>query len=377
MGTAVKTSAGPILKELQELSKWDLLLLEEVNVLLKVPRQHNMYTFDMKNVDSSKGYTCLLAKSSSDDAKLWQELGHLIFKNLNTLVKGNLVEGYLPEFHQKDHTCVACQKKATQASCKAKIETDILTHPYTLAMELIGPTSVRSITSNYCLVITDKLYKVLLGIFLAKKDVTRLRRMQTSTSLTGATRKAAVSEKLAKKKTHSHKQPSSTLISKSVVDELCTFRKILDAQGLKHLGQYLQLALPVTKSFNTGSDNLTTVVKSAVTPYGKQRAPLAQDEGGIQQLVAAKISWKEVNLRHCKKQTIVATSTTEAEYVAAASCCGQVLWLQNQLLDYGFNFMNTIIHIDNQSTICIIKNPVYHSKTKHIEIRHHFIRDLL
>nr|GFD30735.1 putative ribonuclease H-like domain-containing protein [Tanacetum cinerariifolium] len=43
----------------------------------------------------------------------------------------------------------------------------------------------------------------------------------------------------------------------------------------------------------------------------------------------------------CKKQTIVATSTTEAEYVAAASFCGQVLWIQNQLLDYGYNFMNT------------------------------------
>ncbi|GKF72215.1 hypothetical protein Tco_0208329 [Tanacetum coccineum] len=69
------------------------------------------------------------------------------------------------------------------------------------------------------------------------------------------------------------------------------------------------------------------------------------------------------------------TSTTEAEYVAAANCCGQVLWVQNQLLDYGFNFMNTKIHIDNESTICIVKNPVYHSKTKHIEIRHHFIRD--
>ncbi|GJQ94955.1 putative ribonuclease H-like domain-containing protein [Tanacetum coccineum] len=81
------------------------------------------------------------------------------------------------------------------------------------------------------------------------------------------------------------------------------------------------------------------------------------------------ISWQ------CKKQTIVATSTTEAEYVAAASCCGQVLWIQNQMLDYGFNFMNTTIHIDNESTICIVKNPVYHSKTKHIEIRHHFIRD--
>ncbi|GJY84611.1 hypothetical protein Tco_0498637, partial [Tanacetum coccineum] len=77
----------------------------------------------------------------------------------------------------------------------------------------------------------------------------------------------------------------------------------------------------------------------------------------------------------CKKQTIVATSSTEAEYVAAASCCAQVLWIQNQLLDYGFNFMNTKIFIDNQSTICIVKNPVFHQRTKHIEIRHHFIRD--
>ncbi|GJT98906.1 hypothetical protein Tco_1094424, partial [Tanacetum coccineum] len=91
--------------------------------------------------------------------------------------------------------------------------------------------------------------------------------------------------------------------------------------------------------------------------------------GGCQFLGRRLISWQ------CKKQTIVATSTTEAEYVAAASCCGQVLWIQNQMLDYGFNFMNTKIYIDNESTICIVKNLVYHSKTKHIAIRHHFIRD--
>ncbi|GKA68141.1 putative ribonuclease H-like domain-containing protein [Tanacetum coccineum] len=65
----------------------------------------------------------------------------------------------------------------------------------------------------------------------------------------------------------------------------------------------------------------------------------------------------------------------EAEYVAGANCCGQVLLIQNQMLDYGFNFMNTKIYIDNESTICIVKNPVFHSKTKHIAIRHHFIRD--
>ncbi|GKA69887.1 putative ribonuclease H-like domain-containing protein [Tanacetum coccineum] len=90
---------------------------------------------------------------------------------------------------------------------------------------------------------------------------------------------------------------------------------------------------------------------------------------GCQFLSKRLISWQ------CKKHTIVATFTTEAEYVAVANCCGQVLWIQNQMLDYEFNFMNTKIYIDNESTICIVKNPVYHSKTKHISIRHHFIRD--
>ncbi|GJZ26773.1 putative ribonuclease H-like domain-containing protein [Tanacetum coccineum] len=91
--------------------------------------------------------------------------------------------------------------------------------------------------------------------------------------------------------------------------------------------------------------------------------------GGCQFLGRRLISWQ------CKKQTIMATSTTEAEYVAAGNCCGQVLWIQNQMLDYGFNFMNTKIYIDNESTICIVKNPVFYSKTKHIEIRNCFIRD--
>ncbi|GJU82397.1 putative ribonuclease H-like domain-containing protein [Tanacetum coccineum] len=91
--------------------------------------------------------------------------------------------------------------------------------------------------------------------------------------------------------------------------------------------------------------------------------------GGCQFLGCRLISWQ------CKKQTVVANSTTEAEYVVALSCYGQVLWIQNQLLDYGYNFMHTKIYIDNESTICIVKNPVFHSKTKHIEIRHHFIKD--
>ncbi|GKE08647.1 hypothetical protein Tco_1412198, partial [Tanacetum coccineum] len=90
---------------------------------------------------------------------------------------------------------------------------------------------------------------------------------------------------------------------------------------------------------------------------------------GCQFLGCRLISWQ------CKKQTVVDNSTTEAEYIAASNCCRHVLWIQNQLLDYGYNFMKTKIHIDNESTICIVKNPVFHSKTKHIKIRHHFIKD--
>ncbi|GJV09279.1 putative ribonuclease H-like domain-containing protein [Tanacetum coccineum] len=91
--------------------------------------------------------------------------------------------------------------------------------------------------------------------------------------------------------------------------------------------------------------------------------------GGCQFLGYRLILWQ------CKKQTVVAKSTTKDKYVTASSCCGQVLWIQSQLLDYEYNFMHTKIFIDNNSTICIVKNPVFHSKTKHIEIRHHFIRD--
>ncbi|GKB58567.1 putative ribonuclease H-like domain-containing protein [Tanacetum coccineum] len=96
--------------------------------------------------------------------------------------------------------------------------------------------------------------------------------------------------------------------------------------------------------------------------YGGASLDRKSTTGGCQFLGRRLISWQ------CKKQTIVANSTTEAEYVAAANCCGQVLWIQNQMMDYGFNFMNTKIHIDNESTISVIKNPVAHSRTKHIEI---------
>ena len=70
-------------------------------------------------------------------------------------------------------------------------------------------------------------------------------------------------------------------------------------------------------------------------------------------------------------------STAEAEYVAAGSCCAQLLWMKQMLKDYGLNQDEMTLFCDNTSAINISKNPVQHSRTKHIDIRHHFIRELV
>ena len=68
-------------------------------------------------------------------------------------------------------------------------------------------------------------------------------------------------------------------------------------------------------------------------------------------------------------------STVEAEYVAAASCCAQVLWMKYQLKDLGISLDHIPIKCDNTSAINLTRNPIQHSHTKHIEIIYHFIRD--
>ena len=76
-----------------------------------------------------------------------------------------------------------------------------------------------------------------------------------------------------------------------------------------------------------------------------------------------------------KKHHSVSTSTAEAEYIAAGSCCAQIQWMRNQLVDYGLQLEKIPIFCDNTSAIAIIENPVHHSITKHIDIRYHFIRE--
>ncbi|GJY22712.1 retrovirus-related pol polyprotein from transposon TNT 1-94 [Tanacetum coccineum] len=76
-----------------------------------------------------------------------------------------------------------------------------------------------------------------------------------------------------------------------------------------------------------------------------------------------------------KKQDCTALSTAEAKYMSLSACCAQVLWMQTHLTDYGFHFNKILIYCDSKSAIAISCNPVQHSRTKHIVVRYHFIKE--
>ncbi|GJU79772.1 retrovirus-related pol polyprotein from transposon TNT 1-94 [Tanacetum coccineum] len=91
--------------------------------------------------------------------------------------------------------------------------------------------------------------------------------------------------------------------------------------------------------------------------------------GSAQFLGDKLVSWSSI------KQKSIAISTTEAEYIAMFGCCAQILWMRSQLTDYGFAFNNIPLYYDKKSAIALCCNNVQHSRSKHIDIRHHFIRE--
>jgi hypothetical protein len=91
--------------------------------------------------------------------------------------------------------------------------------------------------------------------------------------------------------------------------------------------------------------------------------------GTCQFLGSSLVSWS------CRKQSSVAQSTTEAEYVAATSCFSHLLWITYTLSDFGQECSHVPLMCHSTSAISVAKIPVLHSRTKHIEVRYHFLRD--
>nr|GEV40401.1 hypothetical protein [Tanacetum cinerariifolium] len=144
-------------------------------VMLRVPRENNMYNVNLKNIVPSGDLTCLFVKATFNESNLWhRRLGHINFKTIYKLVKGNLVRGLPTKVFENDNTCVACKKvKQHRASCKTKPISSVNQPLYRLHMDLFGPTFVKSLNKkSYCLIVTDDYSRFTWVFFLATKDET-------------------------------------------------------------------------------------------------------------------------------------------------------------------------------------------------------------
>ncbi|GJX26187.1 putative ribonuclease H-like domain-containing protein [Tanacetum coccineum] len=189
-------------------------LPDESQILLKIPRKDNMYSFDMKNIVPKESLTCLVAKATLDESMLWHKrLGHINFKNINKLVKDNLVRGLPTKRFENDQTCVAYLKgKQHRASCKSKVLNPITKPLFMLHMDLFGPTFVSSLMhKKYCLVVTDDYSRFTWVFFLTTKD-------ETSEILKNFIKEI---ENLVDKKVKIIRSDNGTEFKNKVMDDFC------------------------------------------------------------------------------------------------------------------------------------------------------------
>ncbi|GJW80187.1 retrovirus-related pol polyprotein from transposon TNT 1-94 [Tanacetum coccineum] len=142
---------------------------------------------------------------------------------------------------------------------------------------------------------------------------------------------------------------------------------------VKHLNKVKQIFRYLRQSYNMGlwypKDSGFELIAYSDADHAGCKDDCKSTSGGLQFLGGKLVSWSS------KKQDCTAMSTAEAEYVSLSACCAQVIWMRTQLLDYGYKYNRIPMYCDSKSAIAISCNPVQHSKTKHIDIRYHFIKE--
>ncbi|GJX38226.1 copia protein [Tanacetum coccineum] len=142
---------------------------------------------------------------------------------------------------------------------------------------------------------------------------------------------------------------------------------------VKHLKEVKRIFRYLRQSYNMGlwylKDSGFELIAYLDADHAGCKDDCKSTSGGLQFLGGKLVSWSS------KKQDCTAMSTAEAEYVSLSACCAQVIWMRTQLLDYGYKYNRIPMYCDSKSAIAISCNPVQHSKTKHIDIRYHFIKE--
>ncbi|GKD81255.1 retrovirus-related pol polyprotein from transposon TNT 1-94 [Tanacetum coccineum] len=142
---------------------------------------------------------------------------------------------------------------------------------------------------------------------------------------------------------------------------------------VKHLKEVKRIFQYQRQSYNMGlwypKDSGFELIAYSNADHAGCKDDCKSTSGGLQFLGKKLVSWSS------KKQDYTAVSTAKAEYVSLSACCAQVIWMHTQLLDYGYKYKRIPMYCDSKSATAISCNPVHHSKTKHIDIRYHFIKE--
>nr|GEU63071.1 retrovirus-related Pol polyprotein from transposon TNT 1-94 [Tanacetum cinerariifolium] len=401
----------------------DFKLPDENQVLLKVPKKNNMYSFDLKNVVLSKGLNCLFAKVTNDESNLWHKrLGYINCKTMNKLMKGNLVRGLPSNIFKNDHTFVACQKrKQHKSSCTILNTLDHLGKFDGKDDEgfLVG----YSIDSKAFRVYNSKTKKVEENMhvnFLENKpnvagsgpewlfDIDSLTNLMNYQSVSTGNRTNGITGS----KIHSNVgQKGKEKVSVNAVDSSFSHPADLDdfsmMPNLEDTGIFDDAYDNRDEGVKADYNNLKTVIpghkQEEGIHYDKVFAPGARIEAI--RLFLAYVSFMDFTMYQMDvKSAFLYGIIKEEVYVSQPSGfvdpefpdrvykVEKALYGLHQALRACVKLASTPIethkvlskdsdgtyikiHVDHESANCVVKNPVYHSKTKHIEIRHHFIRD--
>nr|GEY40292.1 copia protein [Tanacetum cinerariifolium] len=159
----------------------------------------------------------------------------------------------------------------------------------------------------------------------------------------------------------------------NIVHATCLCARYQAKPTEKHLKEVKRIFRYLRGTINTGlyysKDFGFELIGFSDADYARCKDTFKSTSGGAQFLGEKLVSWSS------KKQDCTALSTAEAEYVSLSACCTQVLWMRKQLTDYGFNFLKISIYCDSKSATAISCNPVQQSRTKHIAVRYHFIKE--
>nr|GFA34260.1 copia protein [Tanacetum cinerariifolium] len=158
-----------------------------------------------------------------------------------------------------------------------------------------------------------------------------------------------------------------------IVHSTCLCARYQAKTTEKHLKEVKRIFRYLRGTVNTGlwytKDSGFKLIGFSDADYAGCKDSFKSTSGTAQFLGEKLVSWSS------KKQDCTALSTAEAEYVSLSACCAQILWMRTQLMDYGFQFDKIPIYCDLKSAIAISCNPVQHSRTKHIAVRYHFIKE--